>query len=221
MLHYTTRYSMEIAPEKELKMIWKSRVTLLKILTQQGCDTTSYDISWEEFEAWAGNDDMRTNKDAMTLVLDSPKIQGPFAKIMIIWLADSKLGENIQNVLWKMEKEACNRSIVVVNDGVTPSATALIRNLNRQKIRIETSLLKELQFAVADHEYVPKHEICTAKAKHSILRAYGVKPSQLPAIKIGDPAIKHLGASKNQLIKIVRDSDTQPGKKVITFRTVV
>jgi len=43
----------------------------------------------------------------------------------------------------------------------------------------------------------------------------------MPEIKFYDPAIKHLGATKGQLVKITRDSETQPGYKSITYRVVV
>lgn len=202
-----------------LKLLWNSRKTILRLLEIQKYAVSSYHLSFEDFLEWAEGDSIRTNKEAMTLVLskERPKPE----KVVIMWLADGKLGENIQNVLFRMNKEESNRAIVIVDDGVTPSANALIKNLARKKIRIETSLLRELQFVITDHEYVPEHKLCGPKIKNEILKAYGIKINEMPAIKINDPAIKHLGAYKGQLVQIIRESDTQPGNKIITYRAVV
>jgi len=202
-----------------IEQLWKSRETLISILKRQKYDVEEYSITLDEFKEWAGNDDIRTIKDALTLILtkELPKQD----KLLIMWLGDGKLGENLQMILSKMNYEGCSRSIIIVDVGVTPSAKSLIRNLARKKIFVEVSTMIEMQFSVLDHEYVPLHELCNNTIKNNVLKAYGIKTSQMPEIKFYDPAIKHLGATKGQLVKITRDSETQPGYKSITYRVVV
>ena len=201
-----------------IEQLWRSRETLISILQKQKYDVEEYSITLEEFKEWAGDDDIRTIKDALTLVLSKNKPKKD--KLLIMWLGDAKLGENLQMVLSKMNHEGCSRAIIIVDIGVTPSAKALIRNLSRKKTFIEVSTIIETQFSVLDHEYVPPHELCNVSTKSAVLKAYGIKTSQMPEIKSCDPAIKHLGATKGQLVKITRDSETQPGCKAITYRIV-
>jgi DNA-directed RNA polymerase subunit H (RpoH/RPB5) len=104
---------------------------------------------------------------------------------------------------------------------VTPNTKAIIRNLRSKKIYIDCYTLIETLFNVLEHRLVPTHTVCTPSEKKKIFDKYAIGPDQLPHIKLIDPTIRHLGAMRGNLIKIVRESETQPGYFVISYRLVV
>lgn len=61
---------------------------------------------------------------------------------------------------------------------------------------------------VLEHELVPKHEIMSKTEAEEILKNYGIKPNQLPKIKIDDPVAKAIKAKKGDIVKITRASAT-------------
>ena len=198
--------------------LWKSRETVIKMLITRGYDEAEeYSLDYETFKQWAeeGETDIRAIKEALTLIFIKEK-----KNVLVTWLSDAKLGENLQLILSKMGSNI-TRAIVIVDVGVTPSAKAIIKTLAKKKIYIDVFTITETQFNLIDHEYIPKHEIKTKKEKKSLLKAYGITQADMPHIKTTDPVIKYLGATKGQLIKITRESDTQPGYKTIAYRIVV
>lgn len=135
--------------------------------------------------------------------------------ILITWSLSSSLGtQDTQNIKMLMDEHAVKRCIVVIQGKITPFAAAAMRNLRILSYYIETFTEDELQFNVTKHEYVPRHIICSAAKKEEILNKYAITKAQLPQIKSTDPQVRYLGASKNQLIKILRPSLTMPSVTV-------
>jgi DNA-directed RNA polymerase subunit H len=66
---------------------------------------------------------------------------------------------------------------------------------------------------------VPKHEIMTKKEKEVLLKRLNVGHNGLPKILSDDPAIKDLGASPGDVVKITRASQT--AGHVFYYRTVI
>jgi len=85
-----------------------------------------------------------------------------------------------------------------------------LKPLKVQKIIIEVFSLKELQYNITRHKDVPKHIICSNVKKQEILEKYSVGPHQLPIIKLTDPVCRYYNASKGQLVKIIRRSESIP-----------
>lgn len=67
---------------------------------------------------------------------------------------------------------------------------------------------KKVKFSVLEHELVPKHEIVPPSEALRILRELGLKPTELPMIKVTDPVAMELGAKPGDLIRIIRKSPT-------------
>ncbi len=80
--------------------------------------------------------------------------------------------------------------------------------IKKTKTRSSEPETTEKSFDVTTHVLVPKHEVCTAEEKKSIIDRYGVEPNQLPRINPLDPAIRHLGVKQGDLIRITRVSPT-------------
>ncbi len=64
--------------------------------------------------------------------------------------------------------------------------------------------MKRLQ----DHILVPKHELLSKEEKEELLRLLGVKPEQLPKIRVDDPIAKEIGAKVGDIVRIIRESPT-------------
>jgi DNA-directed RNA polymerase subunit H len=61
---------------------------------------------------------------------------------------------------------------------------------------------------ILKHELVPRHEIMSASEKKGILESLGVTERKIPRVKADDPAVKAIGASKGDLLRISRKSQT-------------
>ena len=67
---------------------------------------------------------------------------------------------------------------------------------------------KKDKILIPDHIYVPKHEIMTKEEAEKVLGKYHTKPTEMPLIYLGDPAIRGLGVKPGDMIKITRKSPT-------------
>lgn len=70
-----------------------------------------------------------------------------------------------------------------------------------------------------EHTLVPEHIKLSEDEKKKLLDFHNITIRDLPKILISDPAIRHLDAKENDVIKIVRNSSTA-GKSVF-YRGVV
>ena len=84
---------------------------------------------------------------------------------------------------------------------------------------IETFIQEELLVNVTHHELVPKHSVLTSQEKTELLKRYRAKESQLPKIQVEDPIARYFGARRNQVMKIVRPSET--AGRYVTYRVAV
>lgn len=74
-------------------------------------------------------------------------------------------------------------------------------------------------FDVLDHIMVPEHQIMSEAEVQTLLATYQITLEQLPKIYHDDPACKVIGASINDVIKIVRISQT--AGRAESYRIVV
>ncbi len=65
-----------------------------------------------------------------------------------------------------------------------------------------------MKIRLQDHILVPKHEILSEKEKEELLKLLGIRPEQLPKIRVDDPIAKEIGAKVGDIIRIVRESPT-------------
>jgi len=143
-------------------------------------------------------------------------------KILLCWFKERKLGPSIRTVVEHMQNENVKKALVVVDEGVTPGSKEILKNLKIcEKIIIDVWTLEESMIFVPDHIYVPKHRICSVREKKNLFKTYALTKKDLPYITSDDIMVKYLGASKGQLIQIIRASDTNPEVFIESFRIVV
>mgnify|MGYP000193084433 CR=1 FL=1 len=78
---------------------------------------------------------------------------------------------------------------------------------------------KKEEINILEHELVPQHIILSEEEKEKLLKELNVKLSDLPRIKISDPAIKHLNPKPGDIVKIIRKSPT--AGEYVYYRVVV
>jgi len=59
---------------------------------------------------------------------------------------------------------------------------------------------------IFESELVPRHEILGEEEKARLLEQFHITPKQLPRIKLDDAVVKSIGAKKDDIIRIVRNS---------------
>ncbi|RLG76876.1 MAG: DNA-directed RNA polymerase subunit H [Thermoprotei archaeon] len=72
---------------------------------------------------------------------------------------------------------------------------------------------------ILEHELVPKHEIASPEEAARVLKLYGIKPEELPWIRVSDPVVRAIGAKPGDIVKIVRKSPT--AGEIVVYRYVV
>jgi len=65
------------------------------------------------------------------------------------------------------------------------------------------------QINVQGHVFVPKHVLLNEKEVQELLTRYNISPQQMPTISAKDPALDELNARVGDIIKIIRNSQTQ------------
>uniref|UniRef100_A0A8C5ZN98 RNA polymerase II, I and III subunit E n=1 Tax=Marmota marmota marmota TaxID=9994 RepID=A0A8C5ZN98_MARMA len=90
----------------------------------------------------------------------------------------------------RMQEENITRALIVVQQGMTPSAKQL----------------------------VPEHVVMTKEEVTELLARYKLRENQLPRIQAGDPVARYFGIKRGQVVKIIRPSET--AGRYITYRLV-
>jgi len=205
--------------DEKIEQLWKSKNTILKVMQDRKIIVPKEEfVPFDEFLNQAHETDEKTFRENMTLLLS--KKSG--IQTMVFWPVEQKLGTDVVRYIHSVLLDnECKNAIVVIDICVTTYSKRTIKNLRSSGINIDVYTLKESQFNVMEHEYVPLHEICTASKKREVIKFYGLTdPKKLPHIKSTEVTIRHLGAKKGQLIKITRNSETQTGKMAICYRIV-
>ena len=72
---------------------------------------------------------------------------------------------------------------------------------------------------IKEHILVPKHLLLSEEEAKNVLLRYNVNRTQLPKISKKDPAILELGAKPDDIIKIIRNSET--AGKAAYYRVII
>ena len=75
------------------------------------------------------------------------------------------------------------------------------------------------KFTVSTHQLVPKQEVLTKEETKEVLEMFGAEKEQFPKILDSDPVCKEIGAKRNDVLRILRKSETS-GESVY-YRVVI
>jgi DNA-directed RNA polymerases I, II, and III subunit RPABC1 len=210
---------MESIANSDKREYFLSYENMLKVVEYRGIKVEDkYHKTQEEFfEEYKDCESVEEIKERLSYL-----VFGKEDKILLCWFKERKLGPSIRIVVEYMQNENVKKALVVVDEGVTPGSKEILKNLKIcEKIIIDVWTLKESMIFVPDHIYVPTHRICSVREKKNLFKNYGLMKKNLPYITSDDIMVKYLGASKGQLIQILRVSDTNPECRIVSFRIVV
>jgi len=187
--------------------IWKSLCIVREMLSDRGYTPLEKEYTYEEFEEnhRDANDVEELRKDLQLFC--SRKNDTPV--IIVFWR--TSIGTNhIQEIHGTMKENGVTKAIIIYNTKITAYGASAIRYLRVQKIIIETFSEAEIQYNVTKHADVPRHIICSAEKRASVMEKYSATAEQFPKIKTTDPVCRYYGAVKGQMIKVLRPSDCSP-----------
>lgn len=200
-------------------------------------DSENHDTSYESFMNWLDSimekkyeriegykdfmDKLNEDEDITEINQIREVINFNTDTVSVFW-KDSVGISDVQSIIESLQEHGTSHAIVIYGNKITPTAAAAIKPLRFQKIIMETFSEKELQYNVTRHEDVPLHIICTEATKQKVFKVYNIDKEKCPKIPVTDPVCRYYGATKGQLIKIKRKSDTIPevivnGEKKILY----
>jgi len=143
----------------------------------------------------------------------------PTDQMFVFFPDDPKIGIKIIKLYCqKMQEESISRAIIVVQQGMTPSAKQSLVDMAPKYI-LEQFMESELLINITEHELVPEHVVMTPEEKQELLTRYKLKETQLMRIQSGDPVARYFGLKRGQVVKIIRPSET--AGRYISYRYVV
>ncbi|XP_044309380.1 DNA-directed RNA polymerases I, II, and III subunit RPABC1 isoform X3 [Varanus komodoensis] len=156
------------------------------LVTQDELDQTL-----EEFKAQFGDKPSEGRPRRTDLTVLVAHNDDPTDQMFVFFPEEPKVGiKTIKMYCQRMQEENITRALIVVQQGMTPSAKQL----------------------------VPEHVVMTKEEVTELLARYKLRENQLPRIQAGDPVARYFGIKRGQVVKIIRPSET--AGRYITYRLV-
>jgi DNA-directed RNA polymerase I, II, and III subunit RPABC1 len=208
--------------EDEVLTIFRVRKTVLQMLRDRGYvvfdSVEDIELPRQKFEEnfVKVNQVIRDN-----LEIKRPKWNAPSQRILVVFVKKEKdksaIGvKSIRNYCERLKQDDFQKIILILHGRLSPQAKQAISAINSLVDRIEYFNESELIINITEHCLVPRHEILTKEECKKLLDKYSIKESQLPKINKNDPVARYLGIEKNQIVKIIRSSETSG--RYITYR---
>mmetsp|Transcript_3401 Transcript_3401/g.5297 ORF Transcript_3401/g.5297 Transcript_3401/m.5297 type:complete len:213 (+) Transcript_3401:65-703(+) len=197
--------------------MFRVRKTCLKLLNNRGyiVDESAINMDTEGFRNKFGDSPSREN---LTLLVE--KADDPSDQLFVFFPEDEKVGvKPIKTYCQRMKDESVTKAIIVVKINLTPFAKSAVKELAMRGFRVEYFRDSELLVDITEHKLVPEHIVLTNQQKIELLDRYRLKPSQLPRIQITDPIARYYGLKYQQVVKIIRPSET--AGRYVTYRICV
>lgn len=207
--------------EAEIYKLWRIRKTVLNLCHDRGylIAQEELDQTLDEFkDEFLGKLGLGKPTRADLTVLCAHN-DDPTDQMFVFFPDEPKIGiKQIQSYVAKMEAEKVRRAIVIVRQGLTPSARQAMKEVGPTFI-MEEFLESEMLINITEHELVPQHILLTTEEKEELFSRYKLKENQLMKMLASDPVARYYGYKRGQVIKIIRKSDT--AGRYVTHRLVV
>jgi len=197
--------------------MFRVRKTCLKMLNNRGyiVDEAAINMTTDDFKLKFGESVAREN---LTILVE--KTDDPSDQLFVFFPDDEKVGvKPIKTYCQRMKEENVFRAIIVVKVSLTPFAKQCVKEMALRGYRVEYFKDSELLVDITEHKLVPEHIVLTNQQKIELLDRYRLKPSQLPRIQITDPIARYYGLKQQQVVKIIRPSET--AGRYVTYRICV
>jgi DNA-directed RNA polymerase subunit H (RpoH/RPB5) len=195
--------------------IYKSRITLLQLMKNQGMNVSSYE--------GVGTHEVHTMKehDQLDMLLSSDETQTTKRSVYVKYFMSQRLSpreiHNIVDDLFNLDEVLVSPQndtlIIVTKYAVNETNMQLLNQMWSQSgYFIIIFTLDQLQFNILNHQYVPRHEILTSEQTAAMLQRFSVssaaRADQLPSISRYDPVAQAIGIRPGEICKIIRPSKT-------------
>ena len=155
------------------------------------------------------------------LEIKRPKWNSNSNKLLVAFVEGEKekstIGvKSIRSYCERIKQDNYKNVILILHGRLTPHAKQAISAINSGFDKIEYFSEAELVVNITEHTLVPKHEILSIEETKCLLKRYSLSETQLPRIQKNDPVARYLGLQKNQIVKIIRPSET--AGRYITYR---
>jgi len=141
----------------------------------------------------------------------SSKRDNPEEKILLVFL-DTLNKKIIRSIYFMLTEKSCNNCIIVVPDKkmITSRNMIIIDKLIENGLKTHVFFDGELEKNVTSNKYVPRHIILSNDHKDRFLKEMEIKDpvKKLPKILRSDPQVKYWGGKVNDIVKIIRPSET-------------
>ncbi|VVC27903.1 DNA-directed RNA polymerase RPB5 subunit, eukaryote/virus,RNA polymerase, subunit H/Rpb5, conserved [Cinara cedri] len=206
--------------ECESYKLWRIRKTVMQLCHDRGYLVTQdeLDQTLEQFKEQFGDKPSEKRPSRSDLIVLVAHNDDPTDQMFVFFPEEPKIGiKTIKTYCQRMQEETITRAIIVVQQGMTPSAKQSLVDMAPKYI-LEQFLESELLINITEHELVPEHIVLTPDEKQELLCRYKLKENQLMRIQVGDPVARYFGLKRGQVVKIVRNSET--AGRYISYRLV-
>jgi DNA-directed RNA polymerase I, II, and III subunit RPABC1 len=206
--------------EAETYKLWRIRKTVMQMCRDRGYLVTQYELdqTLDQFKEQFGDrpSERRPNRTDLSILVAHN--DDPTDQMFVFFPEDAKVGiKTIKQYCQRMQEENISRAIIVVQQGMTPSAKQSLVDMAPKYI-LEMFLEAELMINITEHELVPEHVVMTPEEKKELLQRYKLKEHQLPRIQQSDPVARYFGLKRGQVVRIIRPSET--AGRYVTYRMV-
>lgn len=197
--------------------LYKVRKNALKMLNDRG-----YFVNDDQIENL--EDFIAKYKFRHELALSGIKINTEPEQSIVVDFIQKKENDKIsvQNLMGfasKIYDMNITHGIYVSQGTLTNTAKEKINEMAEKQFYIEFFDENDLIVNITEHELVPKHVILNKTEEGELLQKYRLHRNQLPKILLNDPISKYLGLRRNDIVKIIRPSET--AGKYVTYRIAI
>ncbi|KAI8773152.1 DNA-directed RNA polymerases I II and III subunit RPABC1 [Biomphalaria glabrata] len=207
--------------QQETYKLWRIRKTVMQLCHDRGYLVTQEELdqTLDGFKAQFGDKPSERKPSRSDLIVLVAHNDDPTDQMFVFFPDESKVGiKTIKTYCQRMQEENIMRAIIVVQQGMTPSAKQALVEMAPKYI-LEQFIESELLINITEHMLVPEHKVMTPEEKVELLNRYKLKESQLPRIQQGDPVARYFGLKRGQVVKIIRPSET--AGRYVSYRLVV
>ncbi|XP_071717443.1 DNA-directed RNA polymerases II and IV subunit 5A-like [Rutidosis leptorrhynchoides] len=196
-------------PDAEITKLHRVRKTCLEMLKDRGYEVEDLEINMTKKE-FINKYNGTIRREDLTFLKSKPNNTD---QIYVFFPDKLKIGVGvIKNYVIRMEQENIRRAIIVVRQGLTPSAKAS-QNEIAGRFQVDIFQEAELLLNIRYHDLVPDHIPLTNEEKAALIRKYKIKEAQLPRIFATDPVARYYGLRRGQVVKILRPIETGTSNK--------
>lgn len=139
--------------EQETYKLWRIRKTILQMCHDRNYLVTSEELeqTLDQFKQTYGERPSQGEPSRSRLTVLVSHNVDPGDQLYVFFCEEKKIGQkSLENYVRKMEEQSITRGIVVVQEGLTPSAKKLIESL-KQTTTIEPFMEAELMINITNH----------------------------------------------------------------------